>query len=84
MLRTIHVCPQCERAFSSGAHGHDHIGCRPAALTRPWTAVQVVEADPVREVLEDAQLVDDPDGYYGYLVSPTIIDKLREVTNAGT
>lgn len=32
----------------------------------------------VRELLDDAELVDDPEGLYGYLVSPSLIGKLRE------
>ena len=33
-------------------------------------------------LLADAELVDDPDGMYGYVVSPTLIHNLHEAVKA--
>lgn len=59
------------------------------ARQRPWqpgltTGLGADARRLVRQLLDDASLVDDPDGYYGYLVSPDLIRELREaVPDAG-
>lgn len=42
MVRRIYVCPQCGVKFSASPSGLDHIGCRQASSTAPWTEVEVV------------------------------------------
>lgn len=66
-------------------HGNDSPG---KARQRPWqpglTTAGGNTRDLLREVLDDAALVDDPNGYYGYLVSPGIIDKIKEALGGPT
>lgn len=62
---------------SGGQHARDAMALIAHLRDAPRTLAQ--------EVLDDATLVDDWDGYYGYLISPSLIDKLKEVVNdAGT
>lgn len=52
------------------------------ARQRPWqpglTTAGGSARDLLREVINDAELVDDPSGMYGYLVGRNIIDKIKE------
>lgn len=84
------TCPDC------GASCRAHTGTYTGTYCHECGAVFVVSEPPVaeltgyagltvavRELVENAQLVDDPGGgdrgYYGYLVSVDALNKLREL-----
>lgn len=52
MVRRIYVCPECDVKLSGSPRGYDHVGCRQARLTAPWTEIEVV-ARAVTDELAD-------------------------------